>query len=141
MARAEPESCLTMHHAPDSDERAAPMVGHAHCDGTERELLEDVPALAVAEHSQHMRSYFTFHRSAAAITVASSWLTIFRLPPYSSEQLNEIEGLWRYLEEDYFSRMLVADPADFVSATVRLPRRLQKPGALRRVLKPRRPLR
>src|SRR5690348_1248905 len=37
-------------------------------------------------------------------------------PPYSSEQLNEIEGLWRHLEGDYFSRMLVADPADFVSA-------------------------
>ena len=104
MARAELESGLTLYHAPDSDKRAAPLVGHAHGDGAERELLEDTPALAVAEHAQHMRSYFTFHRSTAAITVASSWLTIFRLPPYSSEQLNEIEGLWRYLEEDYSRR-------------------------------------
>lgn len=111
-------------------------------------FLELLPQLAA--HARRVRrrivlvldngSYFTSRRSTAAITAASSWLTIFRLPPYSSEQLNEIEGLWRHLEEDYFSRMLVADPADFVSAAVQLLRRLQKPGVLRRVLKPRRPL-
>lgn len=82
-------------------------------------------------------SYFTSHRSTAAIEGARAWLTIAWLPRYSSEQLNAIEGLWKHLEEDYFSRMLVARSDDFAQAVVRFLRTLQKPGTLRRVLKPR----
>lgn len=81
--------------------------------------------------------YFTSRRSAAAIDAARAWLTIVWLPRYSSEQLNEIEGLWKHLEEDYFSRMLVARSDDFVLTVVRFLRRLQRRGVLRRVRKPR----
>lgn len=83
--------------------------------------------------------YFRSRRSTAAIAAASHRLRIFWLPPYSSEELNEIEGLWRHLEEDYFSRMLVTTPADFTTGVVKLLRRLQKRGALRQILKPRQP--
>jgi transposase len=82
-------------------------------------------------------SAFTSHRSRAAIRAARSWLQVVWLPRYSSEQLNDIEALWQHLETDYFSRMLVTDSDTFVPAAVRFLQRLERDGALRRVLKPR----
>jgi transposase len=82
-------------------------------------------------------SAFTSHESRAAIHAARAWLQLVWLPPYSSEQLNDIEALWQHLETDYFSRMLVTDPNEFVPAAVRFLRRLEHDGALRRILKPR----
>lgn len=111
-------------------------------------FLELLPQLT--QHARRVRrrlvlvldnaKYFTSRRSVTAIAKAARWLTIFWLPTYSSEELNEIEGLWRHLEEDYFSRMLVTKPGDFAMGVVHLLRRLQKRGTLRQLRKPRRPL-
>ena len=84
-------------------------------------------------------SALTSRRSKDALRGARSWLQIFWLPRYSSEQLNDIEALWQHLEADYFSRMLVTNPADFVPEAVRFLRTLERDGTLRRVLKPGRP--
>lgn len=81
---------------------------------------------------------FTSHRSTASITFYGSWLAIVWLPRYSSEQLNDIEGVWKHVDEDYFSEMLVECADDFEPAVIRLLRSFTRPGALRRALKPRR---
>jgi transposase len=63
-------------------------------------------------------SLFTAQRSVAAIEEARAWLQIEWLPLYSSEQLNEIEEVWRRLKQDYFSRMLVEHEEDFIPAAL-----------------------
>jgi len=82
-------------------------------------------------------SAHTSHRSTAAIQAAQPWITIFWLPTYTSEQLNDIEGLWKHLKEDYFSRMLTQNRADFPEAVVQLLERMRRGHKLRQVLKPR----
>ena len=67
----------------------------------------------------------------------SDVLSVFWLPPYTSETLQYLEGVWKHLEEDYFSRMLVRDPKDFPRAVERLLSGLRRAKALRRMLKPR----
>lgn len=64
-------------------------------------------------------------------------IKVYRLPRYTSEQLNYVEGIWKHLEEDYFSRMLTSDPRDFPEAVRRLLGTLRKPKAIRSLLKPR----
>ncbi|MDB4928003.1 MAG: hypothetical protein JWM10_487, partial [Myxococcaceae bacterium] len=60
------------------------------------------------------------------------------LPPYSSEQLNDIENLWRHLKDDYFSEMLVTRREDFADTALRLLNRMTRRRGLRQLLKPRR---
>ncbi len=64
-------------------------------------------------------------------------IEVFRLPPYTSEQLQYLEGVFKHLEEDYFSRMLVQKLKDFPKAVNQLLRTLTRDRAVRRVLKPR----
>lgn len=65
------------------------------------------------------------------------WIRVFWLPTYTSEQLNDIEWLWKHIKEDYFSRMLVKDRKDFQPAAVELLSSLRRGKVLRRMLKPR----
>lgn len=81
-------------------------------------------------------SMFTAKRSLALMEAHWEWLQIQWLPRYSSEQLNEIEGVWMHLEADYFSRMLVKRRADFIAAAMRLLRSLRRSVRLRRFLSP-----
>ncbi|MDB4929019.1 MAG: hypothetical protein JWM10_1503, partial [Myxococcaceae bacterium] len=55
----------------------------------------------------------TSKRSTAALWRAFPGVVALWLPPYSSEQLNDIENLWRHLKDDYFSEMLVTRREDF----------------------------
>ena len=79
---------------------------------------------------------FTSRRSRAAVAVYGRALKVVPLPRYSSEQLNDIEGVWKHLDEDYFSRMLVPRPDDFEAAALRLLQSFRRPGALRRAMSP-----
>jgi transposase len=76
-------------------------------------------------------------RSSEAIEKLSRFVKVVWLPTYTSEQLNEIEGVWGHLKQDYFGRMLVKDRTKFYAAAVNLLTELKKQGALRRMLKPR----
>lgn len=69
----------------------------------------------------------------------SDVLRVFWLPSYTSETLQYLEGIWKHLEEDYFSRMLVRSPKTFTRAVVRLLSGLRRAKALRRMLRPRHP--
>jgi len=82
-------------------------------------------------------SAHTSKRSKAEIHRLKGLIRIFWLPTYTSEQLNDIEGLWKHLKDDYFCRMLVPLREEFGEAVVALLRRLRKPGMLRKILKPR----
>lgn len=82
-------------------------------------------------------SAHTSARSTKALEALSEWLQPFWLPPYSSELLNDIEGVWGHLKKDYFSQMLVRRPGHFVNQAVAFLTTLAKPGALRMALKPR----
>jgi len=81
-------------------------------------------------------SAHTSRRSLAEIDRAKDWVRVFWLPTYTSEQLNDIEGLWKHLKEDYFSRMLVQNRAQFRDAVVALLNRMRRGRKLREVLKP-----
>lgn len=85
-------------------------------------------------------SAHTSKRSAAELERLKDLITVFWLPTYTSEQLNDIEGLWKHLKEDYFCRMLVETREEFTEAVVRFLKMLAHRGTLRKVLKPRRPL-
>jgi hypothetical protein len=58
----------------------------------------------------------------------------FELPLYTSETLNWIERFWGVLKDTYFSRMLTQEREAFYDDAVRLLRRLQRPGAVRRIM-------
>lgn len=81
-------------------------------------------------------SAHTSKRSTAEIERLQGLVQVYWLPTYTSEQLNEIEGLWKHLKEDYFSRMLVNRREEFVDASVEFLKGLRKPGAIRETLKP-----
>lgn len=76
-----------------------------------------------------------------AIAAVRDLVTVFWLPRYTSEQLNDIEGVWGHLKDDYFSRMLVTIPKAFPAAVVKLLDRLAQPGQFRIVLQPSRGMR
>lgn len=82
-------------------------------------------------------SAHTSKRSQAEIARVRHVLRIFWLPTYTSEQLNDIEGVWKHLKEDYFSRMLTRSPETFAPAAVRLLLRMRRGKMLREFLKPR----
>lgn len=82
-------------------------------------------------------SAHTSGRSLEEIQRIKKFVRIFWLPTYTSEQLNDIEGVWSHLKEDYFSRMLVRDRKEFVNAVVALLGRLRRGRTLRAMLKPR----
>jgi hypothetical protein len=86
-------------------------------------------------------SAHTSARSSKALDALDGLVRPFWLPPYSSELLNEIEGVWSHLKKDYFSQMLVRHRKQFADQAVALLSTLAKPGALRNALKPRRRLR
>lgn len=78
------------------------------------------------------------HRSQEEMDVRNDRILAFELPPYTSEELNGwIEGLWKHLKEDYFSRMLVRDRRDFPWAVERLLKQMTRGHNWRKVLKPR----
>lgn len=81
-------------------------------------------------------SAHTSKRSSAEIKRLQGLVQVYWLPTYTSEQLNEIEGLWKHLKEDYFSRMLVNRREEFVGASVEFLDGLRQSGALRKTLKP-----
>ena len=83
-------------------------------------------------------SAHTSARSRKALAHLAPLIRAFWLPPYSSELLNDIEGIWGHFKEDYFSQMLVTRRADFYDEAVAFFATLAAPGALRRALKPRR---
>ncbi len=83
-------------------------------------------------------SAHTSARSSKVLEELSGLVRPFWLPPYSSELLNEIEGVWSHLKKDYFSQMLVRRRDQFVDMAVAFLTTLAKPGALRDALKPRR---
>lgn len=83
-------------------------------------------------------SAHTSRRSREALARAKSLIRPFWLPPYTSEQLNDIEAVWKHLKEDYFSRMLTRRPDDFVDEAVKLLLRMRTGKGLRRMLKPHR---
>ena len=83
-------------------------------------------------------SAHTSARSTKALEALSGRVRPFWLPPYSSELLNEIEGVWSHLKKDYFSQMLVRRREQFVDQAVAFLSPLAKPGELRNALKPRR---
>ena len=75
--------------------------------------------------------------SSAEIERVRDVLRVFWLPTYTSEQLNDIEGLWKHLKEDYFCRMLVTKHEQFVMAVVAFLATLARHGVLRKIMKPR----
>jgi len=81
-------------------------------------------------------SAHTSRLSRAEIDKVKGLIQVFWLPTYTSEQLNDIEGLWKHLKEDYFSRMLVDNSQDFREAVVGILKRMSRARGLRRVLKP-----
>lgn len=64
-------------------------------------------------------------------------IQVFWLPTYTSEQLNDIEALWKHLKEDYFCRMLATSREEFASAVASLLGRMSRGRVLRELLKPR----
>ncbi len=84
-------------------------------------------------------SAHTSRRSTQVLAQLRDLVRVVWLPPYSSEQLNDIEGLWKRLKEDYFGRMLVRIADAFDAAVVELLERLRTPGAVRRLLRVRLP--
>lgn len=74
--------------------------------------------------------------SREEINRASEFVDIFWLPRYSSEQLNEIENLWKHVKADYFCRMLVKNPKKFRTAAIRLLDSFKPVGAVRKLVKP-----
>lgn len=82
-------------------------------------------------------SVHTSGRSTRVLEELRERVRPFWLPPYSSELLNEIEGIWGHLKKDYFSQMLVRSARQFVDTAVAFLTTLSKPGALRQALKPR----
>jgi hypothetical protein len=82
-------------------------------------------------------SYHRSRRSQEVLEQFARWIRVFWLPTYSSEELNDVEGVWKHLKEDYFSRMLVKDGECFEGAVVALLDELRPPGGMRRVLRPR----
>lgn len=82
-------------------------------------------------------SAHTSKRSQTEIARVQEWVRIFWLPTYTSEQLNDIENLWKHLKEDYFSRMLAKTREEFAGAAVDLLLQLRRGRMLRIFLKPR----
>lgn len=82
-------------------------------------------------------SAHTSKRSTAELERVKKFIRVFWLPTYTSEQLNDIEGVWKHLKEDYFSRMLVKHREEFTDAVVELLRTMRRGRILRQMLKPR----
>jgi transposase len=80
-------------------------------------------------------SAHTSRRSTEVLQSLEGLVQVIWLPPYSSEQLNDIEGLWKHMKEDYFSRMLVTKRETFERAAVALLHTFKSIGALRRLLR------
>ena len=73
---------------------------------------------------------FTSRRAQAALEAARPHVRVVRLPSYTSETLNWIEGYWDELKSTYFSRMLTEQREAFYPEAVRLLRRLRRSGRL-----------
>jgi len=86
-------------------------------------------------------SAHTSQRSTEILKRLRRFVRAVWLPPYSSEQLNEIEGLWKRLKEDHFSRMLVTKRGSFEGAVVGFLKGLRTAGAVNQLLRKRRPRR
>lgn len=86
-------------------------------------------------------SAHTSKHSSQVLEQVREFVRVVWIPPYSSEQLNDVENLWKRLKEDYFSRMLVKDRTMFESAVVALLRSLRTAGSVRRLLRTRHPRR
>lgn len=93
-----------------------------------------VAVLVIDNGSNH-----TSKRSSQVLDQVRDFVRVVWLPPYSSEQLNDIENLWKRLKEDYFCRMLVKERTTFEAAVVALLRNLRTQGSVRRLLRARLP--
>lgn len=82
---------------------------------------------------------FTSKQSTKAIEVNREWLKVYWLPRYTSEQLNWVECVWKHIEEDYFSRMLVKNAKQFINRAKKLMTSLEEKNGLLKALKPRKP--
>ena len=74
--------------------------------------------------------------SMRAIQAAKEHVSVFWIPKYTSEQLNDVENLWGHLKDDYFCRMLAKTAQQFQEEVIGLLDQLSKPGGVRRMLKP-----
>jgi transposase len=74
---------------------------------------------------------FNSRLSQAALDAASPYVRCFRLPKYTSETLNWIEGFWGHLKQTYFSRMLTDEREPFYPDAIRLLQRLRRSGRLK----------
>lgn len=81
-------------------------------------------------------SAHTSRRSKEALARVKHLIRPFWLPPYTSEQLNDIEAVWKHLKDDYFSRMLTRKADDFVDEAAKLLSRMRTGKGLRQMLKP-----
>jgi transposase len=81
-------------------------------------------------------SAHTSRRSQEALARVKHLIRPFWLPPYTSEQLNDIEAVWKHLKDDYFSRMLTRKADHFVDEAVKLLSRMRTGKGLRQMLKP-----
>jgi hypothetical protein len=77
---------------------------------------------------------FTARLAQTALEEAEPWVRTFVLPHYTSETLNWIERFWEEVKDTYFSRMLTREREAFYDDAVRLLRRLQRPGVVRRLM-------
>ena len=75
-------------------------------------------------------------RSVAEIHRVKDCIRVRWLPTYTSEQLNDIEAVWKHLKDDYFSRMLTRKADHFVDEAVKLLSRMRTGKGLRQMLKP-----
>lgn len=81
-------------------------------------------------------SAHTSKRSTAALNRLKDKIRVFWLPPYTSEQLNDIEPVWKHLKEDFFSRMLTQRPEEFTARVIELLSHFRRPGAIAQMTKP-----
>jgi hypothetical protein len=77
---------------------------------------------------------FTAQLAQTALEETKPWVRTFELPHYTSETLNWIERFWEQVKDTYFSRMLTEEREAFYNDAVRLLRRLQRPGGVRRLM-------
>jgi transposase len=74
---------------------------------------------------------FNSRLSQAALEAASPHVRPFRLPKYTSETLNWIEGFWGHLKQTYFSRMLADEREAFYPDAIRILQRLRHPERIK----------
>ena len=77
---------------------------------------------------------FSARLAQQALEEAAPWLTVIKIPKYTSQWLNWIEPFWDHLKDTYFGRMLTRSARSFPSSVGRLLGRMRR-GPLGRLPK------